>query len=373
MPRKGENIYKRRDGRWEGRYQAGRKPDGSVKYRSVYAKTYREVKELLIQRKSQQYHDPPKCVLFVKDLMAIWLNLRAIEVKESTYNQYETIIRSHIVPFFDGMRISSLTPEIIADFIRTLQKNGRTDKDGGLSEQTVDLITRIFRSAIKLAQKRYGLNLDYLLDVRAPATKMNHVEIFGASECQTIANSVLSSPDLVGCGFLLALSFGLRIGEVCGLKWSDIDYVELTMTINRTVMRLNKGGHSQLVVQTPKTDNSNRTVPITPDMAELLSNLQKDTSSDAFILSASTTKPYDPRNLQKRFEVFQKRHGIPHHSFHTLRHTFATRVIEQGYDPKAVSEILGHKDVKTTLALYVHPSMKHKREIVDAASLFPEK
>ena len=99
------------------------------------------VKELLIQRKSQQYHDPPKCVLFVKDLMAIWLNLRAIEVKESTYNQYETIIRSHIVPFFDGMRISSLTPEIIADFIRTLQKNGRTDKNGGLSEKTVDSIT----------------------------------------------------------------------------------------------------------------------------------------------------------------------------------------------------------------------------------------
>ena len=132
MPRKGENIYKRHDGRWEGRYQAGRKPDGSVKYRSVYAKTYREVKELLIQRKSLQYHDPPKCVLFVKDLMAIWLNLRAIEVKESTYNQYETIIRSHIVPFFDGMRISSLTPEIIADFISTLQKNGRTDKNGGL-------------------------------------------------------------------------------------------------------------------------------------------------------------------------------------------------------------------------------------------------
>ncbi len=370
MPRRGENIFKRRDGRWEGRYKIGRKPDGSLKYRSVYAKTYREVKERMNQLKLQEYQNPARCVFYVKDLMETWLRLRSIELKESTYYQYESIIRNHILPFFDGVRLSSLTPESIASFIRTLQMSGRTDTNGGLSEKTVDSIARIFRSAIKLAKKRYYINLDSLLDIKPPTPKQNHIEIFGESECEAISQSILSEPDLIGTGILLALSYGLRLGEICGLKWSDIDFVENTITINRTAMRLSTGTHTKLVVQTPKTDNSYRTIPITKDMSELLLSLQNGASSDTYILSASNTKPYEPRTLQDRFKSFLKRMGLPNRNFHSLRHTFATRVIERGCDPKAVSEILGHKNVKTTLELYVHSSMQHKREIVDVASLF---
>jgi integrase len=112
---------------------------------------------------------------------------------------------------------------------------------------------------------------------------------------------------------------------------------------------------------------------MTADMVELLSGFQKDLPNDVFILTGRKDKPFEPRSLQSSFHAFLKKHGLPDHTFHSLRHTFATRVIEKGYDPKTVSEILGHKNVKTTLDLYVHPSMTHKREIVEAASLFPEK
>lgn len=373
MAKRGENIYKRHDGRWEGRYKVGRKPDGSLQYRSVYGKSYREVKEILILRKASAYRNPPKCILSVKDLMDAWLSLRAIEIKESSYSQYEGIIRCHILPFFDGVRIDCLTPELFASFIRTLQKSGRADgNEGRLSEKTIDSILRVFRSAIKFAYKRYGVNLDSLLEIKAPTPKQKHIEVLGESECEIIAKSVFSNPDIKGVAYLLALFYGLRIGEVCGLKWSDINYEEKTLTINRTAMRLPKSGHTELTVQTPKTENSNRTIPITVDMAKLLMGLQKDTPNDVFILSGKNNRPFEPRSLQSNFQVFLKKQGLPKHTFHSLRHTFATRVIEKGYDPKAVSEILGHTNVKTTLELYVHPSMSHKREIVEAASLFPQ-
>jgi len=374
MARKGENIYKRRDGRWEGRYKVGRKPDGKMQYRSVYAKSYREVKEILIRRKAMGYINPPKCIFLVKDLMDAWLNLHAIKIKESSYFRYEGIIRCHILPFFDGVRVNDLTPEMLTSFIKTLQKSGRADGlEGGLSENSVESIYQVLRSAIKLANKRYGVNLDSLLEIKAPSPRQPHIEILGEKECETIAACVLSHPDVKGIAFLLALCYGLRIGEVCGLKWADISYEDKTLTVNRTAMRLPTGSHTLLTVQAPKTENANRTIPMTADMVELLSGFQKDLPNDVFILTGRKDKPFEPRSLQSSFHAFLKKHGLPDHTFHSLRHTFATRVIEKGYDPKTVSEILGHKNVKTTLDLYVHPSMTHKREIVEAASLFPEK
>ena len=375
MPRKGENIFKRRDGRWEGRYKVGRKPDGKLKYRSVYGKTFREVKEILAQRKASEYRKPPRYILSVKELMESWLNLHAIEVKKSTYYHYERQIRCHILPFFEGVRLDSLTPETIASFIMTLQKDGRIDgKGGGLSEKTIKTLCRLLRSALKMANRRYGqnLDLDLLFDVKVPKPPKNHIEILGEYECEQVAKSVLSEPDIKGLAILFALCYGLRLGEVCGLKWSDINCEEKTLTINRTAMRLPTGEHTELTVQTPKSENSNRTIPITSDMATLLSSFQEGQMHDAYIFTGRNDRPYDPRTLQKNFEVFLKKHGLPKHTFHSLRHTFATRVIEKGYDPKAVSEILGHKNVKTTLELYVHPSMMPKREIIEAASLFPE-
>jgi integrase len=373
MPRKGENIFKRSDGRWEGRYKVGRKPDGKLKYRSVYGKSYREVKEVMEQRKRIEYRNPPRCILSVQDLMESWLSIHAIEVKKSTYYTYERIIRCHILPFFKGVRVDSLSPEIIASFIRTLQLSGRKDgKEGGLSEKTISCICQVLRSAIKFANRRYGLNSDSLLEIKAPTPKQNNIEILGDNECETIFKNVLSDPDIKGIAILLALCYGLRIGEICGLKWSDISYVEKTLTVNRTAMRLPSDNHTQLTVQTPKSENSNRTIPITTDMAELLSSFQKGQPDEVYILTGRKNRPYDPRSLSYSFQEYLKKCGLPKHTFHALRHTFATRVIGKGYDPKAVSEILGHKNVKTTLALYDHPTMTHKRKIVDAASPFPE-
>lgn len=173
-------------------------------------------------------------------------------------------------------------------------------------------------------------------------------------------------------GYLLALDYGLRLGEVCGLKWSDISFAEKTLTVSRTVLRLKNGMRTQLTVQTPKTETSARTIPLTAEMLLLLGKLRNSAPEDAYLLTSKRTLPMEPRTMQYRFKAFLKSHGLKNHHFHALRHTFATRSIEKGFDAKTLSEMLGHRNVKTTLQLYVHPTMLHKRKIVEAvSSIFP--
>lgn len=371
MAKRGENIYKRKDGRWEGRYIIGRKPDGGARYASVYGKSYRDVKEALEERKGARVRSLPSCGLTVKALMETWLSLRVTEIKESSYQRYESLIERHILPHLGGIRVNCLTAEILSDFIKGLQKNGRADGHGGLSEKSISDILCVFRSAIRMAGRKYNVRDEVLFDIKAPTARQKRVDTLGDRECEALTRCVLAEPDLNGVAFLLALGLGLRLGEICGLKWSDINFAERTLTVNRTAIRLKTGGKTKLTVQTPKTESSARILPLTAEMLMLLARLKGTRSNEAFILTGSRTKPQEPRTLQYRFQRFLKDHGLQNHHFHALRHTFATRTIERGFDAKTVSEMLGHKNVKTTLQLYVHPTMTHKREIVEAVSFLP--
>ena len=371
MPRKGRNIYKRKDGRWEGRLLIGRWPDGRTRYASVYGKTFRETKDKLEKRMISQASKPVAVAdkLTVKDLMEKWLFLRSTEVKESTYQHYESNIECHINPLIGGIRVCNLTVEIVTNFTRMLQNSGRADGRGGLSEKTVSDVLCLFRSALRMADRQYGIGNRILQEVKIPPVSKKRIEILGETECQELTKSIVAQPSSKGIAILFALCYGLRVGEVCGLKWSDIDFEERTISVNRTVIRLKKDGKSQLTVQTPKTDSASRIIPIAQEMLDLLERLGGSRKSDAFILTSSSTKPMEPRTLEAGYHAYLSRHGLQQHTFHALRHTFATRAIEKGYDAKAVSEILGHKNVRTTLDLYVHPSMSHKRQIVEALSV----
>ena len=367
MAKRGENIYHRADGRWEGRYAAGLKPSGKTKYVSVYGKTYREAKEKLEKHKGERYRALPICTLTVKLIMEAWLSIRATEIKESSYQRYWMLIDKHIVPRLGSLRVNALTAKILSDFIKDLQQSGRRDGKGGLSEKTVSDILCVLRSALRLAGRKYAVNDDCLFEVKAPAPRNKPLETMCDEECLELTHAVLATPDLSGAAYLLGLNFGLRIGEVCGLKWSDIDVSKRELTVNRTVLRIKAGSRTKVVVQTPKTDSSVRVLPLTAEMLYLLSGLRNTKNDDAFILSGKT-RPMEPRALQYRFRVFQERNGLERRNYHSLRHTFATRSIERGYDAKALSELLGHKNVRTTLQLYVHPTMQHKRKIVEALS-----
>lgn len=372
MSRKGENIFKRKDGRWEGRYISGRKPDGKAKYTSIYGKSYREVRALLEKRKGGGgpiLPLPPRA-LNVKALMETWLSMRRTLVKESSYQRYESLIHLHILPQLGGILFSSLTASILSNYVQTLLKNGRTNGTGGLSEKSVCDIMCIVFSAIRLAGKLYNISVEPLFDVKLPPVREKHIDTLGNSEYEILTRCVLETFDVYGMAYLLALNLGLRLGEVCGLMWSDLNCTEYLITINRTTTRIKIGNRTQLIVQPPKTENSVRTIPVPVELLSLLMKLKGNCSEDAYILSGSRTAPKEPRTLQAHFKQFLKDHGLRDIHFHTLRHTFATRWIESGYDLKTLSEILGHKNIKTTMK-YVHPSMQYKRDVMEAVTVLP--
>ena len=371
MSKRGENIYKRKDGRWEGRYISGRKPDGSAKYSSIYGKSYRDVKALLEKRKGDKARSASLSTLTVKGLMNAWLTMRVTLVKESSYQRYEALINSHILPFLGGIRVSRLTAEILSDFILKLQKEGRLDGRGGLSEKSVSDILCVLRSALRLAGKKYDINTEALFDVKVPVARQKRVETLGNAEYEALTRSILAEPDIYGLAYLLAMNLGLRIGEICGLKWADINFAERLLYVNRTAIRIRSGNHTRLTVQTPKTESGSREIPIPGELLSLLLRLKAVHSLDVFILTGSKTIPQDPRTLRAKFGQYLRDHGMRSIRFHALRHTFATRCIERGFDAKTLSELLGHKNIKTTLQLYVHPSLLHKREVVEAVSLLP--
>ena len=371
MAKKGENIYRRKDGRWEGRCISGRKPDGSAKYASVYGKSYREVKALLEKRKGERIHPIPPCNLTVKLLMENWLSLRVTVVKESTYQRYETLINCHILPHLGGVRVNSLNAQMISEYILNLQNEGRIDGKGGLSEKTICDVLCVFRSAIKFAAKNNDIKTNDLFDVSIPTIKQKRVDTLGDAEYEVMTRSIYADPDLNGAAYLLALNLGLRLGEVCGLKWSDINFHERVLYINRTVIRLKSGNRTKLMVQTPKTNSAVRVIPVPAEILAFLLRLKNTRSQDAYVLTGSKTTPLEPRTLEARFKRFLNDHALRSIHFHTLRHTFATRCVEHGIDAKTISEILGHANVKTTLQLYVHPSMSYKREAVESVTVLP--
>lgn len=169
-------------------------------------------------------------------------------------------------------------------------------------------------------------------------------------------------------GILLSVNGGLRLGEVCALRVSDIDFQNGTVSIVREVLRIKLGAKTQLVIQTPKSESSVRTVPLPADALAYLKKAVAGLPQDAYILTGRVNKPMEPRTYQYYFESILRRCGIRKRSYHTLRHTYATRCIEKGIDIKSVSEMLGHADVVTTLRLYVHPSMDSKKSAIQKIS-----
>ena len=371
MPRRGENIYKRRDGRWEGRFIRGRREDGRADYGSVYGRSYSEVKaKLTVKKNSMEKPSGTRCKLTVKELFALWLDSRSSKVKSSTYARYSIVIEKHILPRLGDLRVCELTAKKLEDFIEYKMTAGRLSADGGLARKTVNDIVAIIKSALKMARKDYAFSDNSVFDVKAPSVKLHRVETFGDCETELISEIVAKAPDISNVSYLLCLNTGLRLGELCALKWSDIDFREGTLRVNRTVLRIKQGSHTVLTVQTPKSDCSERELPLTVEMLALLGRFRQNAAADSYILTNSSERPMEPRTMQYRFRSFLTRYNFRLRNFHALRHSFATRCIAHGADAKTLSEILGHANVKTTLQLYVHPTMEQKRSYVQMASTF---
>jgi integrase len=362
MPRRGENIRKRADGRWEGRYKHGVTPNGKTRYRSVYGHSYREVKQRLRVAESTLQPEPKGGDLCFRDVLRDWQQARQPLHKAATEARYDYLIQAHILPELGDLPLSSISAQTINDFKEKKLREGGLRNKAGLSPAYVRSILLIVTSALKYAE-REALCPPLHGTIHKPMAEKKELAVLSCQEQQQLQQYLVSHMDATALGVLLSLNTGLRIGEVCALTWKDVDFQRKLLHVRATVARVKSAPDSpkktKWILDKPKTASSLRDIPIPSKLTALLHS-RKDQATSAFVISDSASF-LSPRTLSYRYGRLLARCGMAPLNYHALRHTFATRCIELGMDVKSLSEILGHANVAITLNTYVHPSMDRKR------------
>lgn len=357
MARRGENIYKRKDGRWEARIT---KPNG--KYQSIYSKTYREVKE-----KKEKYQEKmksnekevPKEINKAAELFEFWLDSSVSQVKPSTYGNYYCSMRKYVIPFFKEAGNVQITELSVARFVKSVKENN------SIAESTKRKILVVFKTALKQILKGSEVYSPILELIELPKTENKPVQVFSIKEQRLIENAAIHSDNIASHGIVLCFYTGIRLGELCALKWSDFDFEAGIMSVSRTVSRVKDLKHDEnktvLLVGTPKSNKSVRKIPLPEFLLKHSKELKKYCVNENNYVISGTDIPIDPRTYQRLYNKVIASAGVKYRKFHAIRHTFATRALEVGVDIKTLSEILGHANVSITLNIYAHSLMEQKR------------
>lgn len=348
MPRRGENIYKRKDGRWEARYVKEITVDGKKKYGSVYADNYKEVKA----KQQQCLLHPTKVVcnsmnLTVNVMISEWLESIKNQVKPNTYQKYESVCKNHIIDEIGSMLIKLISNHTLVNFTNRLREKS-------LSAKSINDILIVLGLVFKYAEEEYEISTPRIRYIKEDNKEMRVLSVDEQLQLTTYLNN---NVDIFKFGILIALYTGIRVGELCALQWDDI--TDAYIQINKTMMRIKTdNGKTEIKIGSPKSDSSKRLIP-TP---QCLLPLIRQYRNSGYVLSTDKLNYTEPRLMQIKFEKMIKECGLDKTNFHALRHTFATRCVEAGVDVKSLSEILGHSDVKTTLNRYVHSSFELKKK-----------
>ena len=370
MPKTGENIYKRKDGRWEGRYKK-EYVNGKLRYGAVYAKTYRDVK-VKLDRAKRAYEESKLSETKAGSVKIIgdkWASEMAMSVKESSKNKYEDILWRYIYPEFGESELSDITNLHIHSFANCLLTEGGA-RQQGLAPSTVAEILSVL-NGIRLYALRRNHRVLFSTGCVRLKREQTDIRVFSLREEEILVRYLLEHIDLSSPGILLCLFTGIRVGELCAMNWDDISIQEKKMHVNKTMQRIRigrqAGKRTEIRIQEPKSSSSNRTIPL-PE--SLLGLLAKYYIPGTFFLTGDRNRYVEPRTMQNRFKKVLTACGIPKANFHATRHTFATRCVEFGFDVKSLSELLGHADVRVTMNRYVHPSMALKAEYMNNFSDF---
>ena len=297
-----------------------------------------------------------------------WLQRKEQLVKESTFAAYSNIVVNHLLPKFGEMKLEQITEEVIQDYVFELLKHGRLDGSGGMGERASKDIVIVLKNTLRDAM-RAKLIKTSVFEIRFPSFNSQYkVKVLSLTEQKLLCDAIDSNLTTRSAGIFLGLHTGMRIGEVCALRWMDVDMDDRMIHINHTLQRVYKkdlsgSGKSKLLLSSPKTKTSRRSIPISKSLYTVMKGLSPS-SPNMFFLSGSE-KIIEVRTFRTFFETFLIRNGFEKFNFHILRHTFATRCIEAGADCKTVSELLGHATVNMTLNLYVHPHLEQKRNCVE--------
>lgn len=373
MSKRGENIYKRKDNRWEGRYLKGHSVAGKPLFGYVYAKSYHETKRKLTEAQNS-FNTCQKNIKQSKifsDYCDEWLLLNRNHVKESTYAKYSNMIKKYINPLLGNRLPNTLNSAVIEQFSNHLLSSDLHGKKSALAPKTVKDILVLLQSILKYVKKQLGNQISDI-EIIYPKDQKKEIRVLTKSEQSRLIQYLITDMDDCKFGVLLALLTGMRIGELCALRWSDISLSEKTIQISRTMQRIQQtewvdGNKTKILISDPKSETSKRIIPLTAYAAELCRNIKSHNSS-AYVLTGKKNCFMEPRALQYRIVKYTKESGLKDIHFHTLRHTFATRCVEVGFEIKSLSEILGHSSVKVTLDRYVHTSLELKRENMDKLS-----
>lgn len=295
----------------------------------------------------------------IREIAAAWKEYKRPYVKQSTMAAYVLILENHILPTFG--EDNSLPEHSVQAFV--LHKI-----ESGLSTKSVKDILIVLKMVMKFGVKKEWMTY-YEWDIKYPPNSENKVlDVLSVSNHRKILNHIQSHFTFMGLGIYISLSTGLRIGEICSLKWSDINVTDGILTVNRTIERIyiieGEKKHTELVINTPKTKNSCCEIPMNKELLGMLKPLKKVVNDDYYILT-NDERPIEPRTYRNYYKRLMEKLDIPKLKYHGLRHSFATRCIEVGCDYKTVSVLLGHSNISTTLNLYVHPNMEQKKRCID--------
>lgn len=363
MSRHGDSIFKRKDGRWEARYLVERKADGKAVYRSIYAKTYRDVREkrdLAIQM--GEITQKKNETLNFSYILEQWLICNEGRLKKQTVVKYRYCMEKHILPELGMVPMEKLCPDMINQFYQ--QKLTHGGKDGQeLSGNYVRIMSIILSSALKFAVNQ-GWCEPLRGQILKPKTENKKAAVMQRKEQLQLEHTLGPYPTGAALAVYLSLYAGLRIGEVCALKWSDIDFDEKLLYVNGTVVRINEDHHTLLKIDVPKSNTSRRVIPLTEQLCTVLEKEQKRSFSSYVVAKENQKDFMNPRTLENNYKNLLRQSGLDSMPYHTLRHTFATRCMECGVDTKSLSEMLGHSKVNITLDIYVHSSLEVKRNAI---------
>lgn len=357
LSRRGENIYYRKDKRWEGRYRKGKTLDGKIKYGSVYGKTYNEVRKKLYPLKLK-YQDLQEkngeMTVALDEWCGIWLKQVQPTVEKSTFSSYTYKIEKYVLPYLPSCFIGELTKEDIQQLVYCWQRHP-------LAPSSIRVLMQVLKSCLNQALEDGLLRKNPCQGVKLPKKEKRKQAALSLKQQRKLESAALTYPNEKGIPIAFALHTGLRIGEVSALKWENIDFDNGVIHVTHTVQRVplfNSYKKTELIRTSTKTQSSKRVIPMSTKVRNWLWKLKKKQKS-SFVFS-DNEKPNEPRLITYHLhQLCKKGQVVPIH-FHQLRHTFATRCVEAKADISSISSLLGHSSTQMTLDVYAHSLLTPK-------------
>lgn len=364
MPRKRTNgegtVYQRKDGTWCGQLVItweGDKP----KRVTYYGKTKKEVLDKLTRAMAElqqgTFVEPTR--LTFGEWLQVWLEeYKKPAVRPSTWASYEQTIRNHLEPALGHVPLQQLRPEL-------LQRLYNQKLAEGLSNRTVHLIHTVAHAALKQAVKNGLVGRNVAEATSPPGVGKGEIRVLSLEEQHRFLE--VAKENRLYPAFLLALASGLRLGELLGLRWQDVDWQRGGISINQALQRVRgrKGQKTYLAFLPPKTKAGRRFIPLPEEALKALKRWKATQAEEklaagplweehGLVFTTEHGRPIDPRNFTRKFYNLVKKAGTEHFNFHALRHTFATRLLELGEHPKVVQELLGDSQITVVLDTYSH-------------------